>query len=89
MFDVGEVRTDVGGLVRVGVLVLTVGILLVLESVGLVGALAVDVPKRVVGGSRESERSSLEVPLVREVRRDVGGIVGVVVAGWCSIFVHF
>ena len=29
------------------------------------------------------------MPLVGEVRRDVGGIVGVVVAGWCSIFVHF
>ena len=80
---------DVGGLVRVGVFFWTVGILLVLESVGLVGALAVDVPKRVVGGSRESENSSLEVLLFGEVRRDVGGIVGVVVAGWCSIFVHF
>jgi hypothetical protein len=52
-----------------------VGILLGLSSVGLVGALAVDVPKRVAGGSRESERSSLEVPLVGEVRRDAGGIV--------------
>ena len=89
VFDVGEVRADVGGLVGVGVLVLTVGILLVLKSVGSVGALVVDVPKRVVGGNRESERSLLEVPLVGEVRRDVGGIVGVVVAGWCSIFVHF
>ena len=28
-----------------------------------------------VGGSRESERSSLEVPSVGEVRRDVGGVV--------------
>ena len=46
-------------------------------------------PKRVVGGNRESGRSLLEVLLVGEVRRDVGGIVGVVVAGWCSIFVHF
>ena len=27
--------------------------------------------------------------MVGEVRRDVGGIIGVVVAGWCSIFVHF
>ena len=89
VFDVGEVRIDAGGLVGVGVFFWTVGILLVLESVGLVGALAVDVPKRVVGGSRESENSSLEVLLFGEVRRDVGGIVGVVVAGWCSIFVHF
>lgn len=62
---------------------------MVLSSVGSVGALAVDVPNGAVGGSRESERSLLEVPLVGEVRRDVGGIVGVVVAGWCSIFVHF
>jgi len=53
VLDVGEVRIDVGGLVGVGVFFWTVGILLVLESVGLVGALAVDVPKRVVGGSRE------------------------------------
>ena len=89
MFDVGEVRTDVGGLVGVNVLVLTVGILLILKSVGSVGALVVDVPNGAVGDSRESERSSLEVPLVGEVRRDVGGIIGVVVAGWCSIFVHF
>ena len=55
--------------------------MLVLSSVGSVGALAVDVPNGAVGGSRESERSLLEVPLVGEVRRDVGGIVGVVVAG--------
>ena len=45
VLDVGEVRIDVGGLVGVGVFFWTVGILLVLESVGLVGALAVDVPK--------------------------------------------
>ena len=81
VLDVGEVRIDVGGLVGVGVLVLTVGILLVLKSVGSVGALVVDVPNGAVGGSRESERSLLEVPLVGEVRRDDGGIVGVVVAG--------
>ena len=56
VFDVGEVRIDVGGLVGVGVLVLTVGILLVLKSVGSVGALVVDVPNGAVGGSRESER---------------------------------
>ena len=62
---------------------------MVLSSVGSVGALVVDVPNGAVGGSRESERSLLEMPLVGEVRRDVGGIVGVVVAGWCSIFVHF
>ena len=86
VLDVGEVRIDVGGLVGVGDLVWPVGILLVLESVGLVGALAVDVPKRVVGGSRESENSLLEVLLVGEVRRDVGGIVGVVKVCWCSIF---
>ena len=62
---------------------------MVLSSAGSVGALVVDVPNGAVGGSRESERSLLEVPLVGEVRRDVGGIVGIVVAGWCSIFVHF
>ena len=49
VLDVGDFRIDVGGLVGVGVLVWPVGIWLVLESVGLVGALAVDVPKRVVG----------------------------------------
>ena len=86
VLDVGEVRIDVGGLVGVGVLVLTVGILLVLKSVGSVGALVVDVPKRVVGGNRESERSLLEVLLVGEVRRDVGGIVGVVVVCRFSVF---
>ena len=59
---------------------------MVLSSVGLVGALAVDVPNGAVGGSRESERSSLEVPLVGEVRRDVGGIVGVVVVCRFSVF---
>ena len=86
VLDVGEVRIDVGGLVGVGVLVWTVGILLVLESVGSVGALVVDVPKGAVGGSRESERSLLEVPLVGEVRRDAGGIVGVVVVCRFSVF---
>ena len=86
VLDVGEVRIDVGDLAGVGVLVLTVGILLVLESVGSVVALVVDVPKGAVDGSRELERSSLEVPLVGEVRRDVGGIVGVVVVCWCSVF---
>ena len=60
--------------------------MLVLKSVGSVGALVVDVPNGAVGGSRESERSLLEVPLVGEVRRDVGGIVGVVVVCWCSVF---
>ena len=87
--DVGEVRIDVGDSVGVGVLVLTVGILLVLSSVGSVGALVVDVPNGAVGGSRESERSLLEMPLVGEVRRDIGSIVGVVVVCWCSVFVHF
>ena len=66
-----------------------VGILLGLSSVGLVGALAVDVPNGAVGGSRESERSSLEVPLVGEVRRDIGGIVRVVVVCWFSVFGFF
>ena len=75
MLDVGEVRIDVGGLVGVGVLVWTVGILLGLKSVGSVGALVVDVPNGAVGDSRESERSLLEVPLVGEVRKDVGGSV--------------
>ena len=51
VFDVGEVRIDVGGLVGVGVFFWTVGILLVLNSVGSVGALAVDAPKRAVVGS--------------------------------------
>ena len=59
---------------------------MVLSSVGSVGALAVDVPNGAVGGSRESERSLLEVPLVGEVRRDVGGIVGVVVVCRFSVF---
>ena len=86
VLDVGEVRIDGGGLVGVGVFFWTVGILLVLESVGLVGALAVDVPNGAVGGSRESERSLLEVPLVGEVRGDVGGIVGVVVVCRFSVF---
>ena len=89
MLDVGEVRIDVGGLVGVDLLVLTVGILLVLKSVGSVGALVVDVPNGVVGGSRESERSLLEVPLVGEVRRDVGGIIGVVVVCRFSVFGFF
>ena len=62
--DVGEVTIDVGALVGVDVLVWSVGILLVLKSDGLAGALVVDVPKGAVSGSRESERSSLEVPLV-------------------------
>ena len=60
--------------------------MLVLESVGLVGALVVDVPNGAVGDSRESERSLLEVPLVGEVKRDVGGIVGVVVVCRFSVF---
>jgi hypothetical protein len=83
---VGVVSIDVGDLVGVSVLVWTVGILLVLESAGLVGALAVDVPNGAVGGSRESERSLLEILLVGELRRDVEDIVGIVVVCWCSIF---
>ena len=87
VLDVGEFRSRWSlGLVGVGVLVWTVGILLVLESVGSVGALAVDVPNGAVGGSRESERSLLEILLVGELRRDVEDIVGIVVVCWCSIF---
>ena len=55
VLDVGEVRIDVGGLVGVSVLVLTVGILLVLEGAGSVGVLhawwSTDVPNGAVGGS--------------------------------------
>ena len=60
--------------------------MLVLSSVGSVGALVVDVPNGAVGGSRESERSLLEVPLVGEARRDAGGIVGLVVVCQFSVF---
>ena len=46
----------------------------------LVGV-SVGVREERFGVSRESGRSLLEVLLVREVRRDAGGIVGIVVIG--------
>ena len=51
VLDLGEVRINVGGLVGVSVLIWTGGILLVLSTVGSVGALVVGVPNGTVSDS--------------------------------------